>query len=58
MFLMYSVVEFDDMNSLLDHKVELEEIFKDKIRYVTKFDIEINNDKFTLRSKIATICPN
>lgn len=55
---MYSVVEFDDMNSLLDHKVELEEIFKNRTRYTTKFDIEMAEDKYRLRTKIVTICPN
>lgn len=55
---MYSMVEFDDMNSLLDHKVELEGIFKNKSKFIVKFDIEMSNNIYKLISKIATICPN
>jgi hypothetical protein len=55
---MYSIVQFDDMDTLIDHKVELEQIFKDRLRYTVKFDIEETDKYYVLRTKIATICPN
>lgn len=55
---MDKIIEFDDIRKLFNHKIELEEIFKNNKKYITKFEVLINSDAYLLKSKIEAICPN
>jgi hypothetical protein len=55
---MYSVIEFESIDALLDHQEELERIFKDRMRYILRSDIDKSGQYYKLITKIAIICPN